>query len=325
MIRFSSFGDIVQASTANVALKKKFPESEINWLTKSAFLSLLEADPNVDRVVTLESFSGLVSIFKWIKKQRFELIYDAHSSLRSSLIYLLIVSFGKTAQWVTRPKYRWKRFLLFKFRINTFPKPFVGQASYLSPLKDHGIELSPNNTQWNFGKEIIQKVDNLTKKEEFVVFAPSAAWEMKRWPVAHWKKLIDLTTLNFPYLKIILVGGPSDDFIKELDYHKSVLNLSGKLSLIESSYLVTKASMTISADTGIIHVVDAHRGAGVLLNGPTAFGKTFSPTVKILEENLYCQPCSKDGRGKCERQIYQQCMVEISPERVFEEIKKELN
>ena len=83
--------------------------------------------------------------------------------------------------------------------------------------------------------------------------------------------------------------------------------------------------MTISADTGIIHVVDAHQRPGVLLNGPTAFGKTFSPTVKILEENLYCRPCSKDGRGKCERQVYQQCMVEITPERVFEEIKKELS
>ena len=215
--------------------------------------------------------------------------------------------------------------MLFKFRINTFPKPFVGQASYLSPLKDYGVKLIPNDTQWNFGVEVIKKVDNIIPVEGFLVFAPSAAWEMKRWPIVHWKKLIELTTSSFPQIKILLVGGPSDDFIKELDTHENVSNLSGTLSLLESSYLVTKAKITISADTGIIHVVDAHQKNGVLLNGPTAFGKTFSPTVKILEENLYCQPCSKDGRGKCERQVYQQCMVEITPERVFEEIKKQLS
>ena len=47
--------------------------------------------------------------------------------------------------------------------------------------------------------------------------------------------------------------------------------------------MVTLAKCTVSADTGIIHVVDAHQSKGVLLNGATAFGKTFSPSIKILE------------------------------------------
>ena len=68
-------------------------------------------------------------------------------------------------------------------------------------------------------------------------------------------------------------------------------------------------------------MVDAHQKKGILLNGPTAFGKTFSPTIQILEAGLYCQPCSKDGRGKCERQVYQKCMVDILPDKVLEVTK----
>ena len=104
----------------------------------------------------------------------------------------------------------------------------------------------------------------------------------------------------------------------------SVLNLSGKLSLVESSYLVTIAKSTVSADTGIIHVVDAHQGVGILLNGPTAFGRTFSSGVRVLESNLYCMPCSKDGRGKCHRQTYQMCMKELSPEFVFDNLDQQI-
>lgn len=324
VIRFSSFGDIVQASAINSAVKKRYPEVELIWLTKKAFEPLLFADPNVDKVKSLESFRGTISIFRWIKSQKFDFVYDAHYSLRSSLLFLLTKVFSGGSLWIRRSKHRWKRYLLFTFRINLFPKPFVGQASYLAPLKSLNISIEPNKTHWNFDEKIIKKVDELLGSGEFIVLAPSAAWEMKRWPINHWNKLIKIFIEKFPDTKVVLVGGPNDRFINDFYSHPNVINLSGKLSLLESSYLVTKANVTVSADTGIIHVVDAHQKPGILLNGPTAFGKTFSPSIKILEAGLYCQPCSKDGRGKCERQVYQQCMVDIAPELVLEVIKDKL-
>tara|TARA_B100000925_G_scaffold291751_1_gene281176 strand:+ start:5550 stop:6554 length:1005 start_codon:yes stop_codon:yes gene_type:complete len=321
VIRFSSFGDIVQASTVNQALKTRYPDVQITWLTKSAFAPLLNSDPNVGKVKKLEEFKGVYSIHKWIEKQDFDLVYDAHNSMRSNLIHLISLVRRLSSLWIKRPKSRWKRFLLFKFRINLFPKPFVGQASYLAPLLSYVPKIKPNHSSWEFDKNIADKVASLVDGNKYFVFAPSAAWEMKRWPVQHWKRLIDLFLENFPSETIVLVGGPNDQFIEELNYHDNIINLSGKLSLLESSYLVTRAELTISADTGIIHVADAHQKKGILLNGPTAFGKTFSPTIQILEAGLYCQPCSKDGRGKCERQIYQKCMVDILPDQVLEVTK----
>ena len=49
-----------------------------------------------------------------------------------------------------------------------------------------------------------------------------------------------------------------------------------------------------------------------------AYGRSFSTNknIRTLEFDLPCRPCSKDGRGKCERDIYQECMVNISVEKV---------
>ena len=215
---------------------------------------------------------------------------------------------------VNKVKKRFLRFLLFKFRINLFPKPYIGQLSYTSPLRKYRFDKIPIKSEWEFSKNVVEKLSEYIGEVPFVIFAPSAAWEMKRWRTLL-RELIKNTLANYKNIKVVLVGGPSDHFIDSLVINENVINLSGKLSLVESSYLCTKALVTVSADTGIIHVVDSHHREGILLNGPTAFGKTYSSSVKIIEAGLYCQPCSKDGRGKCQREVYQMCMVEITPKK----------
>lgn len=146
--------------------------------------------------------------------------------------------------------------------------------------------------------------------ENTIILVPSAAWEMKRWPVAHWEKLVELLSDK----KFIILGGKEDfqlsEEIAEIDRQR-VQNLAGKLSLVESCYIISKSLLVISADTGLLHVTDVLGVKGLSLMGPTAFGFTAGPGIKTLEVNLPCRPCTKDGSGKCSQAIWQQCMVEI--------------
>ena len=141
---------------------------------------------------------------------------------------------------------------------------------------------------------------------------------MKRWPLSHWKGLVDQS----PELKFIVLGGKGDDFCQELEeeFPDRVQNLAGNLSLEESSWVVSKSSALVSADTGILHVADILGIPSLSLIGPTAFGFTSGPWVKTLEVPLNCRPCTKDGRGKCSQDVYQKCMVEISSDRVRSEL-----
>ena len=61
--------------------------------------------------------------------------------------------------------------------------------------------------------------------------------------------------------------GTADTFCEELVEvaPERVINLAGKLSLIESCYAVSKANALVSADTGLIHVADILGVKGSLL------------------------------------------------------------
>ena len=142
----------------------------------------------------------------------------------------------------------------------------------------------------------------------------------------------DLVYLSRYYIEIIwarsnysilILGGPKDDFCKDLEAidPQRVINLQGKLSLLESAAAVKFSKKLVVADTGLLHMAEAMNIPVVALIGPTPFGY---PTKKIsvtLEKSMWCKPCSKDGRGICWNPTYQKCLVEVKPEQVAEHIR----
>ncbi|MDD0851951.1 glycosyltransferase family 9 protein [Halobacteriovorax sp. GB3] len=327
IIRFSSFGDIVQTMSVLNPLRAKFPQSDVHWVTRSDMSSLLSYNPMIDKLWSFDRKEGLVGLIKLsfkLRKEGYRYVYDAHSNIRSKIMSLILCPPFSRAHFVRRSKDRLKRILLFKFRKNTYDWPYRGMLSFLKPLKSWGVEFSRDDLSqtWNFREKEIQNVKEKLGESHFVEYdfialAPSAAWEMKRWPLDHWKSLIRLMENE----KFVVLGGPGDEFCQELvDLAPGrVLNLAGKLSLMESSFLVTLSKGLISADTGVLHVADILGVKALALIGPTAFGFPTGSQMKTLDIELPCRPCTKDGRGKCVQDVYQKCMVDISPERVAAE------
>lgn len=327
IIRFSSFGDIVQCSSVVELIRQKFPSesgNEIHWATRSDFDFLVKLNREVDNVWSFnkkEGFLGLLKFAIYLRSLHFTHVYDAHNNLRSKVIKFFLLSKFNPPKLVTRSKDRWKRILLFNFRINKFPKPFRGIESYLAPLSKWMIFAKDKSrfVNWVFPAAAIDKVNSLMGEEKIISLVPSAAWEMKRWPLEHWKQLIAM----LPKARFVVLGGEKDLFCQDLaDVDpKRVRNLAGKLSLVESCYLISKSDLVISADTGLLHVADVLGVKGLSLMGPSAFGFTMSSKIKTLEVDLPCRPCSKDGSGKCSQEVWQRCMVEIKPFRVASEVK----
>ncbi len=334
IIRFSSFGDIIQCSTVIESITLRYKNglnnaSELHWVTRSDFESIVRLNQNLDKVWTLNKklgFFGLIKLSLELRNQNYSHIYDAHNNLRSKLLVLFLMTKFHRPSLITRSKFRVKRFLLFTLRINKFPKPFIGINSFLKPLGKWNISSASNSklVKWKFSNEIDSKIDNLKTSligsSEMIVLVPSAAWEMKRWPVAHWSELIRL----LPEKKFIILGGSEDLFCEDLANIDStrVFNLAGRLTLVESCSLVSKASLVISADTGLLHVADVLGVKAISLMGPTAFGFTKSQNIKTIELDLACRPCSKDGRGSCSQKTYQLCMVNITPNYVAQAVSE---
>lgn len=324
IIRFSSFGDIVQCSSVVDQISQGYPQAKIDWATRSDFVELVKLNEKIHGVWSLERKNGIRDLIKLgikLRKNKYDCVYDAHNNLRSKILLLFLCTrvFSKPLL-ISRSKDRIKRILLFTFKINTFPKPFKGIDSFITPLKKLKINFIKKErlVSWN-----LSFLETPIKEKNYITLVPSAAWEMKRWPLAYWKKLISF----FPNENIVVLGGSEDFFCEELKKisPKNVKNLAGKLSLIESASVIEKSDCVVSGDTGLLHVADVLGIKGIGLMGPTAFGFTMNPKIKILETKLECRPCSKDGRGTCSQKIYQRCMVEITPEMVASEIQKLLH
>lgn len=121
IIRFSSLGDIILTFAVLKNIKLNIPDAKIYYLTKEYFKEILEANPDVDKVIT---FKGLFKTISEINKERFDIVFDLHSNLRT----LIIKKFIKHSRIVTYKKDSLARYLLILFK-------------YISPkLEKHVIE-----------------------------------------------------------------------------------------------------------------------------------------------------------------------------------------
>lgn len=332
IIRFSSFGDVLQCLSVAGALKRRYPEAEIHWVTRQEFVPLVETHPAVHKVWAIGrglSFLGLFKLARSLRQQNFTHVYDAHNNLRSHVIGRVMqgflswrVLFGQL-KFLRRSIYRFKRFLLFRFRLNLFPQPFSGQRALLEPLEKWGVDIeAPPTPQLFFHSGEIEKVQNKVpevKQHKFISLAPSAAFELKRWPVEYWKELIQ----QMPEKYFALLGGPEDTFVEEIARvaPDRVLNLAGKLTLNESAAVVASSEALVANDTGLMHVAEQIGKPCIALMGPAPFGFPSRKLTKIMEVPLACRPCSKHGQGPCVNPSFHRCMRDIRPNQVVAELR----
>lgn len=330
IIRFSSIGDVLQCMSIIGGLQKSLPNAEIHWLVRSDIASILSLDPRIKKIWAFDKksgFKGLRKLANTLRKEQYSYVYDAHSNIRSNIVKISICPFWKrwlgiAPKFTLRSKERLKRILLFKFRVNRFPTPFRGMVSFQNPLKKWRIsDFNSTPPKWNFSETTQEKIQQLVPLdfENTICLVPSAAWELKRWPVEYWKELI----LAMPEQNFVIIGGPNDTFCEAIanTAPERSINLAGKSSLMDSCYVVYKSALTISADTGFIHAADLFGKKGIFLAGPTAFGFPTGKHICILQKEMPCRPCTKDGRGSCSRKVHKECLVSLTPNLVAQTVQ----
>jgi heptosyltransferase-2 len=317
IIRFSSFGDIVFAMSTLPILKDEIGDSgRIDWLVRSDMRGVLSGQNIVENIYSFERKEGLIGLINLalrLRKENYDIVYDAHANVRSFIVRRILLTFSN-AKLIIRKKERFKRFLLFKLSINKFKLPYKGMMSFFEPIASHiSNDQSLKPMAWDKNEINI----NIKNK---IILVPSAAWEMKRWPARNWSELINL----LPEYHFVILGGPDDKFCEDIKQSAPdrVENYAGKLSLAESCNVISNADFVVTGDTGLAQVADLTGRKGITLIGPTAFGHPTMGSMHVLEIDLNCRPCSKDGSGKCSQEVYKKCLVDITPQEVALKLKE---
>ena len=161
-----------------------------------------------------------------------------------------------------------------------------------------------------------------------VVLVPAGARNLlrddalRRWPVERYVQLAaPLLDRGF---EVVLLGGPGDAWASPLFASLQTLDRIGKLSLVESIALLDSADVTVTHDTGPLHMAGMTRTSIVALFGPTSpynFCPQRENVIALWGGNGFaCRPCY-DGRdlAPCPNNG---CLQQITPSLVLEAIDR---
>ena len=332
IIRFSALGDLVLTSPIFRELKRVYPQAEITLLSSSGICSVLGNNPHIDNYIChnrQESPAKISDLICKLRKEKFDLIYDAHRSLRSIWIVWNLSGFGlfKSPHVWSINKRSWRRSLLIYFKINYLKNTLSQREHLLRPLQDMTqIELQ-NHTELFPDKDAILTVkefmeNNKLLPNRFIAIGASASYPLKCWPILNFHVLIsDLIKNRWP---VVLVGGANEKETIQLEngYRGVIHSTAGKLSPLESVELLKHARLVVTNDTSVSHLAEAVNTPVIVFFGSTVREFGYAPFLEesqIVEtkEVLSCRPCSRDGRGKCSNINYLSCLTNITPQSVM--------
>lgn len=314
IIRFSSIGDIVLTSPVVRCIKEQKPEIEIHFLTKKSFKSLLENNPYISKIHTIEK--NVSEVIEDLKKENFDFIVDLHHNLRSAETKLKLNKPSCSFQ-----KLNLKKWLLVNMKVNKMPDLHVVDR-YLKTVETLGIKNDNKGLDFFIPTKDEINLSSLpiTHQNGYIGFVIGAKFATKKLPTS---KIISICKkLNQP---IILLGGKEDITVAneiEKELGANIYNTCGKYNLNQSASLIKQANKIISHDTGLMHIAAAFKKEIISVWGNTIPALGFAPYLphsssKIVEvRNLSCRPCSKIGYDKCPKGHFK-CMMEIDEGKII--------
>jgi ADP-heptose:LPS heptosyltransferase len=302
VIRFSSIGDIVLTSPIVRCLKKKFPNSEIHFLTKDKFIELVKNNMYVDEIKSISS-DNEKQLLESLVTEDYSIVVDLHKNLRTRKLKKTL----SKASWYSYKKLNVKKWLLVNFKLNLMPDKHIIDR-YFDGLNELGVKNDNEGVDYFFSPGFkLNLEDYKLAKNEYTVIAIGGTYFTKQIPL---KQILSLfKRLNGD---IVLIGGGDSDANKaqellSLTDNTNVLNLCNKLSIEQSAALIKNAKTIITGDTGMMHIASAFDTAINTIWGNTSrqFGMyAYRPNKELIfnhSVSLKCNPCSKLGSNSCPR------------------------
>lgn len=300
IIRLSSIGDIVLTTPICRCIKKQLPGTEIHYLVKNNFKSIVQSNPYIYKVHVLHN--DLAQVTSDLERENFDYIIDLHHNLRTLTIKRAL----KRVKAFSFKKLNVHKWFFTALKINRMPDVHIVDR-YFATIKHFGVINDGAGLDFFIPKseQVADHDIPAAQSLGFIGIVIGAAHNTKKLPL---HKLVEICEkIDYP---IILLGGPEDkengEKICSIDPVK-IYNSCGKFSLNESADLVRRARLIITHDTGLMHIAAAFKKRIISVWGNTvpAFGMTpysgHSIQANAIMEvnNLWCRPCSKIGYAKC--------------------------
>jgi len=354
VIRLDLIGDLVLSLTVVRALKRTYPEAEIDLLALPASAKVASYDPNLSEIITYDPNiwrrpKALFQLKNWrevsaLRQKLRARHYDLAVSVYANWAAILAVLSGARRRVGYGPEgYP-------GFMTDSVPGGIPGRWRHWAPLDNKhevdyclalaqaaGATLTPADRipHLYVDEKTREEVDQLLlraglqpHKPLIVCHINSNNGQSKRWPIPYWATLID-RLIHQEGAQVVLTGAPGD--MPQIDQvtsrmHERAINLAGKTSLTQLAALLQRADLLISGDSGPLHMGVACGTPIIGIYGPTnpSLGGPVSPDATVLRSGIWCSPCY-NARDTADCPFYTtQCMKNILPSQVFEIVQTKL-
>jgi len=322
IVRLGSLGDIIHAIPAQQSLCSQLPGVEIHWLTEPPYAELLGNIPGIAKVWIADTkswrnkFSSFLEsrgIFRKLRQERYDVVFDFQGLLKSALLSRL--SGSACVAGFAKPWLREKAACYFythpvELEVGNKHQVEVCLDLINPPLHtgsaDADIHLRVPD---NVNAYIEHQLDRLGITEP-VLLNPGAGWSTKRWAIERFARLADLIETNLQ-IPVLFTYGPGEESLidEAAQAMKSEKLRSFPTSILELAALCSRSRLMVAGDTGPMHLAVAMNTSTVALIGPGYSWRTgpFNPLDQTVQHE---RPCPTPYKRSCRNHFCMDIRVE---------------
>lgn len=339
-------GDVLLSTPLIRSLRLAWPQAKIDVLVFEGTEGILLRNPDINRVITVPARPAFWTHLKLILGllRRYDVALTTLLGDRPTLYTWLA---GKTRFGMQdgSKKERWKQYLLTRWANFAHADTHtvltnLGLADLLGIKRSHEVVVA-----WNPADEVsvAAALPFAIGAEAFAVLHMSPKFTYKMWHRDGWIELANWLAENG--IRAVLTGSsePAELAYVEHIYRSmpaGTVSVTGKLSLAESGFLISRAKYYVGPDTALTHMAAALGTPTVALFGPSnpvkwgpwpkgyqldrnpyrMKGTQHVNNVVVLQGEGSCVPCMEEG---CERHnaSLSDCLQKLPAARVIAAIR----
>lgn len=319
-------GDVLLSTPVIRSLRLAWPQAEIDVLVFEHTEGVLLRNPDIHRVITVPARPGFWAHLRLISDlfRRYDLALTTLMGDRPTL-YVWIAGKTRVGMQDGSRKQRWKQHFLSSWapyhHLDTHTVlSNLGLADLLGIKRSYEVVVA-----WDSSDEtsVVETMPFDIGVEPFAVLHMSPKFRYKMWQRDGWIELAKWFEKNG--IRVVLTGSGAPDelaYVGQIFHSMSsgTVNMSGKLSLAESAFLISRARCYVGPDTVVTHMAAALGIPTVALFGPSnpvkwgpwpkGYDEDCDPyrmkgtqrvnNVVLLQGGGDCVPCMEEG---CDRHI----------------------
>lgn len=327
IIKLGAMGDVLRTTPILEALKKKYKGCKITWVVDEESEELLENNPYLDGALSY----GVEALTR-LKVEHFDLVINLDSLPRSASLASFAwakkkIGFGLSEIGSVFPfnhKAReWYQMGVFDDLKRKNKKTYQEIIFEIMGLKFGKEEMVVNlrEEEKDFANQFAAKHSLRGKKIIGLATGAGGRWELKKWTLEGYLKLIERIDKEIKDAKILLFGERGEVTRNKKIMERSKvppINTGHKNTLREFLSLLNLCDLVVTGDTLAMHAAVALKKKVVPLFGPTSSSEVelYGRGKKIIPD-MDCLCCYKETCDK-----HPNCMESISPEIVFRAVKE---